>query len=427
MLVVRRSKVRYAGDERNKNNSGEAEGTDETSGYTITCWSDVVVAELNVLVDARRLWASSCNGDDGGVVGCCSRGPHSGISLQPTLSCAVLGRVQPIVLASKCQRNLTFSFYSHSNTALFRRTNQRKNQILHNETTSKLSAVNNILQPNMGNDGGSIPKRRELVKEAARAPTIAELKATALESLSHAWTRDPLSSEALDMENTASDWRGRLYNYESVLKGLVPSGDDDADDAEQANGHDMTFAQTGIKSLRDIVRLQFKRYKPAGSNEREVWACPVSLKELGPATKAIYIVPCGHVFAEVAIREIMDQEHNCPECSEAFEEQDIIPILPTEETDMQKLVKRMEDLRAKGLTHSKKQDKSAKKNKKRKAEDEKANGEKDGKKTDKSAQSKPAKANKAAINNPMTASLTAKVLAEQEERNKRRKLASASG
>lgn len=281
----------------------------------------------------------------------------------------------------------------------------------------------------MGNDGGSIPKRRELVKEAARAPTVAELKATALESLSHAWTHDPLSSDALDMENTASDWRGRLYNYESVLKGLIPSGDEDAEDAaDAANGHDMTFAQTGIKSLRDIVRLRFKRYKPAGAKEREVWACPVSLKELGPATKAVYIVPCGHVFAEVAIREIMDQEHNCPECSEAFEEQDIIPILPVEQTDVQKLVKRMEDLRSKGLTHSKKQDKSAKKNKKRKAEDEKTSGDKNGKKADKSAQPKPAaKANKAAINNPMTASLTAKVLAEQEEMNKRRKLASASG
>ncbi len=111
----------------------------------------------------------------------------------------------------------------------------------------------------MGNDGGSIPKRRELVKEAARLPTVAELKATALESLSHAWATDPVSSEPLDLENAVSDWRGRLYNYETILKGLIPSGEladgggDDGDDAAADNG-EVTFVSTGIRSLRDVVR-----------------------------------------------------------------------------------------------------------------------------------------------------------------------------
>ncbi|KAF3761263.1 hypothetical protein M406DRAFT_333340 [Cryphonectria parasitica EP155] len=289
----------------------------------------------------------------------------------------------------------------------------------------------------MGNDGGSIPKRRELVKEAARNPTVSELKATALESLSHAWTHDPLSSESLDMENTVSDWRGRLYNYESILKGLMPS-DVDADAEDKANGNDMTFSQTGVKSLRDIVRLRFKRYKPAGSKAKEIWACPVSLKELGPATKSVYIVPCGHVFAEVAIKEITDQEHNCPECSEPFEDQDIIPILPIEEAELVKLERRMEGLRAQGLTHSRKQDKSGKKKKKRKAEDkEEVDGVDGGRahQAESEARHKASKTQKEAygtgrsggINNPLTASLTARVLAEQEDRMKRRKLASASG
>lgn len=288
----------------------------------------------------------------------------------------------------------------------------------------------------MGNDGGSIPKRRELVKDAARTPTVSELKATAFESLSHAWEHDPLSSEPLDLENTASDCRGRLYNYESVLKGLVPGDVGDVDGEDRANGHDMTFSATGIKSLRDIVRLKFKRYQPAGSKEKEVWACPVSLKELGPATKAVYIVPCGHVFAEMAIKEITDQEHNCPECSEPFEEQDVIPILPIEEAEMLKLAKRMENLRTRGLTHSKKQDKSGKK-KKRKAEEKEATGAHGDLKLGDAEvrhQMKAAKTSKAdapsrvsGINNAMTASLTARVLAEQEERSKRRRLASASG
>ncbi len=62
----------------------------------------------------------------------------------------------------------------------------------------------------------------------------------------------------------------------------------------------------------------------------------MSLKELGPATKAVYLVPCGHTFAEAAIREMRD-ERVCPECSEPFAEDNVIPILPTAESDLERL------------------------------------------------------------------------------------------
>ncbi|KAG7286391.1 hypothetical protein NEMBOFW57_008700 [Staphylotrichum longicolle] len=289
----------------------------------------------------------------------------------------------------------------------------------------------------MGNDGGSIPTRRELVKSAARTPTVSELKATALESLGHAWSHDPLTSERLDMENVVSDWRGRLYNYESVLKGLMPRSDGDVDEAPAlvtGESPELTFASTGIKSLRDVVKLKFKRYVPPGAKEQDRWACPVSLKELGPATRAVYLVPCGHVFAEAAIKQI--QEEVCPECSEKFQPGDVIPILPTEKVDLDALATRVGDLRAKGLTHSLKKDKSNGK-KKRKADEENGDGTIKSDKANKRAQRADETAAKGSlkpenntrvsgINNAMTASLTAKVLAEQEERNKRRKLAAVS-
>ncbi len=279
-----------------------------------------------------------------------------------------------------------------------------------------------LVDATMGNDGGSIPKRRELVKSASRLPTISELKATALESLGHAWTHDPISSEPLDMENVVSDWRGRLYNYETILKGLMPSGDTEAEGVDSQNKEN-TIAAAGITSLRDAVKLKFKPYSAAESTEKTIWACPLSLKELGPATKAVYIVPCGHVFAEAAMKEI--QEHCCPECSEPFEEQNVIPLLPTEMSEVEKLKQRMEKLKASGLTHSLKRDRASGK-KKRKAE---------GQETAVVNEPKPRERRKthddtsssgvAGINNAMTASLTAKVLAEQEERNKRRRLAAA--
>jgi len=276
----------------------------------------------------------------------------------------------------------------------------------------------------MGNDGGSIPKRRELVKSAARAPTSSELKATALESLSHAWTHDALTSEPLAMESVVSDWRGRLYNYETVLEGLMPSDDDSAAAPTNGDSQELTFASTGIKSLRDVVKLKFKRYSPPGEKGKEIWACPMSLKELGPSTKAVYLVPCGHVFAEVAIKTI--QEELCPECSESFKSENVIDILPTEQKDVERLSKRLENLVASGLSHNLKKDKSQGK-KKRKAED---GNKEDAKKPEKRKDAvKPPKADLdsrvSGINNPMTASLTAKVLAEQDAANKRRKLAAA--
>lgn len=271
----------------------------------------------------------------------------------------------------------------------------------------------------MGNDGGSIPKRRELVKSAARAPTHSELKATNLESLGHAWTHDPLNSTTLDFDSVVSDWRGRLYNYETILQSLMPSDTEPTADTENGPAEGLTFAGTGIKSLRDIVRLKFT--KSGDKEKKNVRICPVSMKELGPATKSVYLVPCGHVFAEVAFKQI--QEENCPECSEPYKPENVVPILPVDDAEVKKMLQRIDDLRTSGLTHSLKKDKSAGK-KKRKAEDGKEDGGEKRRATDAAkAPKKEAPSRTSGINNPMAASLTARVMAEQEELSKRRKLA----
>lgn len=254
----------------------------------------------------------------------------------------------------------------------------------------------------MGNDGGSIPRRHELVKNAARAPTVSELKATALESLAHAWENCALSHEPLDFENLVSDWRGRLFNYEAILRGMT--------DDEPA---EVTPATFGIKTLRDVAKLQLHK-------NGDKWTCPISMKEMGPAVKAVYLVPCGHVFAEVAIKEI--QEKACPECAVAFTGDNVVAILPTAEKDVERAERRIEELKAAGLTHTLKKDKTEKKKKnKRKGGDIAKEAGDDAEPEPKKA--KPGDSRTSGINNPLAASLTAKVLAEQDERNKRRKLA----
>ncbi|KAK3181698.1 Replication termination factor 2 [Lecanicillium sp. MT-2017a] len=263
----------------------------------------------------------------------------------------------------------------------------------------------------MGNDGGSIPKRRELVKDAARAPTISELKATALESLQHAWTHCALSDAPLDMDAAVSDASGRLFNYETILQALMPSDETT----------EFSAASLGVRSLRDVVKIKF-------SKTGDKWICPISMKEMGPATKCVYLVPCGHAYAEIAIKEI--QEDTCPECSEPFTETNVISILPTTKEETEKLQKRIESLKSDGLSHNLKKDKTDKKKKKRKAEHDSAengqenhrrNGDEGNKRNKKDADSRIE-----GINNSMAATLTARVLAEQDEKNQQRRLAQAS-
>jgi hypothetical protein len=279
----------------------------------------------------------------------------------------------------------------------------------------------------MGNDGGSIPRRHELVKNHARERTVSEMKATTQESLTHSWSHCHLTGEPLDLENAVSDWRGNLYNYESILQGLMPSDNPDEPSSQQS-----TLADLGIRSLRDIVKVIFTRYNPSGNKDYKIWACPISLKELGPATKSVYLVPCGHAFSEAAIREIHAIERNCPICAEPFHDH-IITILPTTKSEIEFLTKRIEGLREQGTTHSlakgKKKKKKAKEssdarttNTRETAVGEKRKAHPDFAKTVKT-ESPMFSGN---INNPMTASLTARVLAEQNEISKKRKLAAAA-
>lgn len=281
----------------------------------------------------------------------------------------------------------------------------------------------------MGNDGGSIPTRRELVKNAARNPNTSELKATQLEAQTHAWTWCPLSNRPLTTP-VVSDCAGTLYNKDAIIEQLLPK-DDDVPASVIKEKEDVL--QGRVKGLRDIVEVKFAVSKD-GKDEK--WVCPITSKELGPSTKAVYLVPCGHAFSEAAIREVAGE--TCVECNEPYTAENIIPIIPLAKEDIAKLAARAAKLKEVGLTHSLKKAPGGKKRKKHTEADSVSaegksttNGAPDGvsEKTkgrliengtvpSRSGTSTPT----SGIKNAATASLTAKVLDEQEERNKRRKL-----
>ncbi|KAF2720674.1 DUF602 domain-containing protein [Polychaeton citri CBS 116435] len=274
----------------------------------------------------------------------------------------------------------------------------------------------------MGNDGGSIPTRRELVKEAARNRTSTEIKESQHEQQEYHWTTDPVSHQPLS-QPVVSDCNGRLYNKDIILEFLVEG--QRAEDVEK-----VTLGS--IKSLRDIVEVKFEVDVEAtkqanGSARREQWKCPVTGDGLGPSSKAVYLVPCGHAFSGAAVKEVSGER--CLVCDQQYATNDIIPILATSPEDIARLSLRSRTLQEKGLTHSlKKVQGSSKKRKKKdelaetlyEAETSAKTGEKPKDGTPRA--STPLNTEKANnnINNASTASLTAKVLEEQERVKKRK-------
>lgn len=261
----------------------------------------------------------------------------------------------------------------------------------------------------MGNDGGSIPTRRELVKEAARNPSAAQVKESQHEQQEYHWTTDPISRQLL-VQPVVSDSSGKLYNKATILEYLVEGTRKEDFERE---------TQSAVKSLKDVVEVKFELDTDTdsadGAAKKQAWKCPVTGDKLGAGSKAVYIVPCGHAFSGAAIKEVSGEK--CLTCDVEYASNDIIPINSLVDTDIARLSLRAKTLQEKGLAHSLK--KASGGGKKRKKRDEQAvDGDETTAKVKASAPAKEDSNGK--INNSSTASLTAKVMAQTEQSKKRK-------
>jgi hypothetical protein len=159
----------------------------------------------------------------------------------------------------------------------------------------------------MGNDGGSIPKRNELVKEAAKALTTAQIKEAQNEQQEYAWSTDPLTRKPL-ARPVVSDAAGHLYNKDSIIEFLLKD-DDDAEKVEMRKVAGVKESELGtfgdrVKGLKDVVEVKFKIEKGEEGERGEKWVCPITGLRLGPGSKGVYLVPCGHAFAGSVVKEV---------------------------------------------------------------------------------------------------------------------------
>jgi hypothetical protein len=233
-----------------------------------------------------------------------------------------------------------------------------------------------------------------------------------------------------------SDYRGALYNKDAIIEFLLPpDASGDGNDDEEAGRRREEAAKTlagSVAALRDVVEVHFTldAEEPSSTDadadaDSETagprWVCPVSRRRLR-AAPAVYLVPCGHALAASVVRELegAGEELACPICATPCGSGNVIPILSALPADEERLERRMAELKARGLAHSLKKVPGA--GKKRKKKDaQAAAAEENGEAKQKEETNGRDKA-EAGIKNASTASLTAKVLEEQETRNKKRKL-----
>ena len=150
----------------------------------------------------------------------------------------------------------------------------------------------------------SIPTRRELVKEAAKDLNTTQVKEAQKEQQEHGWVTCALSHRPL-ASPVVSDWSGKLFNKDAILESLIANSGDKLEPQPSKEGQ---AEDVRIGSLRDVVEVQFLA-EPDGEQYESGkfptgWVCPITNKPLGPGVKAVYLVPCGHAFAETALKEL---------------------------------------------------------------------------------------------------------------------------
>ncbi|KAM0746875.1 DUF602-domain-containing protein [Meredithblackwellia eburnea MCA 4105] len=180
----------------------------------------------------------------------------------------------------------------------------------------------------MGNDGGSIPKRDDLVK-TKRVTAKADKNSTTRQlwaycALSKQPLRAPIVSCAL----------GKLYNKEALIAHLLAPSPSDS-----PYGTDGALVAGHLRSLKDVQTLSLTPNPNASTAEDEdvdhfLFICPLSLRVMNGSTKFVYRKPCGCVLSESSLKEMRKGgagDQACPVKGELDGPEEFITLNPSGE------------------------------------------------------------------------------------------------
>ncbi|XP_029906970.1 replication termination factor 2 [Myripristis murdjan] len=204
----------------------------------------------------------------------------------------------------------------------------------------------------MGCDGGTIPKRHELVKGPKKVEKVdknAELAAK--------WKYCALSQEKLRRPIVACEL-GRLYNKDAVIEYLLDKS------AERPNS-EVAVHIRGMKDMKELNLTDNPEWEGERRNAKgdryedmhcAMFICPVVGLEMNGKHRFCYLQTCGCVFSDRALKEVKTEI--CHKCGDPFQEEDIVVLNGTKE-DVEKLRGKMEEKRAKAKAKKSKKSKAA--------------------------------------------------------------------
>jgi hypothetical protein len=187
----------------------------------------------------------------------------------------------------------------------------------------------------MGNDGGSIPDRRDLVRNKPKAEQADKANQTRAK-----WAFCALSKLPLQ-EPVVSCALGKLYNKDAILEYLLDKSA--FGDGENICGH--------VRSLKDVKTLKLSP-NPAPirqsstsviTPDRAQFVCPLTLKEMNGVQPFVYIQPCGCVLSQAGLKAVSstpppkdsDMPESlslCPQCGLKYHpSSDVLQLNPSEE------------------------------------------------------------------------------------------------
>jgi len=186
----------------------------------------------------------------------------------------------------------------------------------------------------MGCDGGSIPRREELVQLQKKPERVDQNE---LERIK--WFSCTISKEILRPPVVYCEL-GHLYNKEAIIKRLIEKT--------------IPEAYSHIRSLKDVFPVNFQPnadFKPTGEKssnnvvdvaEDAPFACPVTGLLVGSNHKFSVLKTCGCAFSDRALRECPSDV--CLTCNTPFTSEDVMPLNPDEE-ELAVLLQKLKDKR----------------------------------------------------------------------------------
>lgn len=172
----------------------------------------------------------------------------------------------------------------------------------------------------MGCDGGSIPKRIELVRTKTAAIKTQDGKLAKQDSFKYCTvSKEPLRSPVVMCSS------GRLYNKESILKVLLERR------MLTDSGPTESLATVAhIKGIKDVKKLNLTS-NPAfddvdASPSGCPFICPITRKEMNGTIKFLMLKNCGCVIAEQALKEVSSE--TCLNCGKVRVANDLAEINP---------------------------------------------------------------------------------------------------